>query len=106
MKLIFFLISVAALPVFGQGTFVNLNFESPNLPCISNLTGALVPTSDAFPGWTVRYGDTVRDQVFYNGIVVVPSVMLWTREFNGIPGHPSFGNFSAVWNGNPSGISP
>lgn len=81
---------------FGQGTFQNLNFEQTTLPYSSNAVG-FVSTSDAFPGWTVYYGNTAQPQVAYNIVPLPPAIALWSKDFGAIPPvPPSFGLFSAV----------
>src|SRR5262245_42503214 len=49
---------------FGQGTFQNLDFESPILPLIPDAIG-LVPISNALPGWTGYLNGVPTDRAFY-----------------------------------------
>jgi len=44
-----------ATSAFAQGSFQNLDFESPN---VASLTNLFVAFGDAFPGWTGWYRDT------------------------------------------------
>ena len=57
---IFILLSgLAAACATAQG-FINLDFESANLPVIpAGQSGGLVPVADAFPGWQVFYGNAL-----------------------------------------------
>ena len=47
-----------------------LDFESANLPYITNVGAGIVSASDAFPGWTVWENENVRTDVGYNGTPV------------------------------------
>jgi hypothetical protein len=49
----------------GQGTFVNLDFESPVLPLVPDVTFQ-VPASNALPGWTAYAGGNVVSTVWYD----------------------------------------
>ena len=51
-----------------QTPFVNLDFESANLPYLTNWGAGMVSAADAFPAWTVWEKDTIRTEVGYNGI--------------------------------------
>ena len=51
-----------------QTPFVNLDFESANLPYITNVGAGIVSAADAFPGWTVWENDNVRSDVAYNAV--------------------------------------
>ena len=51
----------------AEAPFVNLDFESANLPYVTNAS-YIVSASDAFPGWTGWENDTIRTEVGYNGI--------------------------------------
>lgn len=53
--------------VSAQGTFVNLDFESPILPLIPDIFGN-VPLEDALPGWTGYVGGYQTASVRYNNI--------------------------------------
>jgi len=53
---------------FSQG-FVNLNFESPNLPLVPDLAG-FVPIANALPGWTGYVGGNQIGDVLYNNISI------------------------------------
>src|ERR1051326_5997220 len=46
---------LAASSALGQGTFQNLDFESPNAAVLTNM---FVAFSDAMPGWTGWFRDT------------------------------------------------
>lgn len=90
------LLLASAAHVEAQGTFVNLNFEAATVPYLTN-TGSLVPTSAAFPGWTVYYGNIPQSTVAYNGILPAGGILLWTRDFAAVfPIPPSFGSFSMI----------
>ena len=60
IKILFASVSVA-LPVHGQGTFQNLNFESATIPT-STPASSLVPISDALPGWSAYFTSGVVTQ--------------------------------------------
>jgi hypothetical protein len=51
-----------------QTPFVNLDFESANLPYITNIDAGIVSATDAFPGWTVWENENVRTEVAYNAV--------------------------------------
>lgn len=53
---------------FSQG-FVNLDFESPNLPLVPDLAG-FVPIANALPGWTGYVGGNQIGGVVYNNISI------------------------------------
>ena len=67
-------VGVALLPsgvgAAGQGTFANLNFESPIPPFIPDGAGT-VPITNALPGWVgYTYGTTPDSRVVYNTISI------------------------------------
>ena len=95
-KTLILLASILASDSFAQGTFRNLNFEETTLPYSSNVVGG-VSATEAFPGWTVYYGSAPQTEVGYNVNRAWPSIMLWSRDYWGIPAFPvHFGLFSAV----------
>ena len=51
---------------YGQGTFVNLDFESV-IPPLNPDFNFSVPITNALPGWTGYINGTPRDRVVYNG---------------------------------------
>jgi hypothetical protein len=55
------------LQAWSQGTFQNLDFESPILPLVRDQVGK-VPISQAMPGWSAYRGANQIDGVFYNTI--------------------------------------
>jgi hypothetical protein len=63
-------VAVAALfssPLYGQGTFQNLDFESANLPVIpAGQYGSFVPVADALPFWNAYLGASQITQVQHN----------------------------------------
>ena len=56
-------------PVYSQGSFVNLGFESPVLPLVPNIFGG-VPITNALPGWTGYIGANETSGVFYNNVSI------------------------------------
>ncbi len=61
------LLLLPALPLRGQGTFVNLNFELASLqPIPSGQYGGLVPFSNALPGWVGYLGTNQTAQALQN----------------------------------------
>jgi len=54
----------------GQGTFQNLDFESPVLPLIPSGEFNHVSVTNALPGWTVYFGTNQYDQVRYNQVSI------------------------------------
>ena len=107
-KILLLLAATLANHALAQGTFRNLNFEETTLPYASNIVG-VVSAADAFPGWTVYYGNAPQTQVVYNGLSLPPALSLLSRNFAAIPPIPaSFGSFSALLSPTdavPSGVS-
>ena len=61
-----------------QGTFVNLDFEHPNLPLIDDGFGR-VPITNALPGWNGYINGSGVGSVFYNAISLgAPAISLHT----------------------------
>lgn len=55
----------------AQGTFQNLDFESANLPTISQgQFGGTVPIGDAVPGWTAYLGADHVTTVLHNNLTL------------------------------------
>ena len=50
---------------YGQGTFINLNFEHPVLPLIRDIEFK-VPITNALPGWAGYIGGNQVGQIVYN----------------------------------------
>ena len=95
-KILLLLAALLANHAFTQSTFRNLNFEETTLPYASNIVG-VVSAADAFPGWTVYYGNAPQTQVIYNGVTAPPAILLMSRDFAAFPPLPaSFGSFSAL----------
>lgn len=73
IRFIKFAFSLAAFGVIlqthGQGTFQNLDFESPVLPLVPNLNG-YVPITNALPGWRGYIGANETSGVFYNNVSI------------------------------------
>ena len=93
-KILILLTAVLANPAFGQSTFRNLNFEETTLPYSTNPMG-FVSAAQAFPGWTVYYGNAPQTQVVYNGVISPPAIVIWNGDYAAIPPRPaSFGAFS------------
>lgn len=57
----------APIPISAQGTFQNLDFESPVLPLIHvGLDFDFVVSSNAAPGWTFYLGTNQQTRLLYN----------------------------------------
>jgi len=56
-----------ACALHGQGSFQNLGFELASVPSIPPYH-ALVPATDALPGWIVYAGPYQQTQIWYNGV--------------------------------------
>jgi hypothetical protein len=54
--------------VFGQGTFQNLNFESPIAPLIVSPNSGTVPFANAFPGWVGYEGTNQATRARFAGV--------------------------------------
>ncbi len=54
------------IPAFGQGSFVNLDFESARLPVLPVGQGSVASSTNAFPGWTCYLGTAQQESVLYN----------------------------------------
>ena len=81
----------------AQGTFLNLNFESPILPLTSPVPG-LVPATNALPGWTVYLSGNPTDFVFYPEVPIgSPSIALVNSQTQFYPSIQ--GNYSVFFRG-------
>ncbi len=65
----FSLLVVAKTSSLGQGTFANLNFESPILPIIP-YANSEVPIANALPGWQGYLGTFQTGRVVYNTVSI------------------------------------
>ena len=50
----------------AQGNFVNLDFESANVP--NGTSPGPISVANALPGWTVYYGTSQVSQIYYNDV--------------------------------------
>jgi hypothetical protein len=88
----------AALSVYGQGTFQNLDFESANLSAIpAGQYGGEVSLSAALPDWSASIAGVAVTQVLQNNLTITAaSVDIlgpdWTSTFSGVID----GNYTAV----------
>jgi hypothetical protein len=65
-----FLLAAGRQPGFAQGTFQNLNFESPILPLVPDGAG-MVPITNALPGWAgYTYSSSPDSRVVYNDVSI------------------------------------
>src|SRR5438876_11120045 len=64
-SLILAILSVLPHVASSQGTFINLDFESAQLP---SPAGLQVPIADAMPGWNGYIGGVLQNQVWYDTI--------------------------------------
>jgi hypothetical protein len=87
----------------GQGNFVNLNFESANLPTIpSGQYGGEVPISLAMPGWTGYLGTQQTTQVLHNNFTLGdPSIDIYGPDSSYIID----GNYMAELQAGGDGVS-
>lgn len=61
---------------YGQGTFQNLDFESPMLPFVPvDTTYGFVAASNSLPGWTVYVGTNQQDRVLLNNYFLGTAVV-------------------------------
>src|SRR5437879_4086489 len=67
IKLSLLLLFAATLCARPQGTFVNLDFESANIPP-GTPPGTVVAVSDALPGWTCYIGTNQVTAIHYDDI--------------------------------------
>jgi hypothetical protein len=89
---------------FGQGTFVNLNFESANLPVLSpGQQGGLVPVSAALPGWQAFLGSSSQTEVWYNTATISSDAVVWIVGPNFQFWNPIQGNFTVALRGGSGG---
>ena len=79
-----------AFPLFGQGTFVNLDFEASALP--TNSVGVF-PVSAAFPGWTIYRANVPQSSVPVNVLLGAQSQV--ELRANIFTTRPLSGNFNA-----------
>jgi hypothetical protein len=91
------LIFSGATQAQGQGTFQNLNFESAfGLPPTPS-GPVLVPTTNAFPGWSVSDVGSPETQVFYNGVSAGSALVTLISANPAGPFYPALnGNYSAT----------
>lgn len=81
----------------GQGTFVNLNFESANLPVLfPGQQGGLVPVTNALPGWQAFLGTDPQSTVWYNTPTISSDAVIWIVGPNFQFWNPIEGNFTVA----------
>ena len=86
------LLSVSASPCFGQGTFQDLDFESPILPLVPS-----VPLTNAFPGWLGYVGTNQVSRVRIDGVNLdVATLALIRTTLVAYPTPLIQGNYTAV----------
>lgn len=68
-----------ALGAQGQGTFLNLDFESATVPYLTN-TSRWVAPSDALPNWTPSAGDSPQTTVPYHAFPGATYVGLYANK--------------------------
>jgi hypothetical protein len=92
----------------AQGTFVNLNFESANLPILfPGQYGGQVPVTNALPGWQAFLGTDLQSTVWYNE-ATIGSAAVWVVGPNFEFWSPIEGNFTVLLTaggGNSASIS-
>jgi hypothetical protein len=79
---------LAARGVFAQ-EFVNLDFESANLPQLNpgQFGGGYVSITDAIPGWSCTIdGNSVTEVINNNGTVGGPSLSIWGERATNVGG--------------------
>ena len=88
------LVFVCRLNGHSQGTFVNLDFESPVLPLIGD-GFSQVPITNALPGWTGYINGNAVDRVLYNNISLGGSSVSLLDSLSPFPALvPIQGNYS------------
>ena len=75
---------VASQNSFAQGSFINLNFESPILP-LTRDAEFMVPITNALPSWTGYIGGSQVSRIAYNAIALDAAAISLHD-----PGSPSF----------------
>jgi hypothetical protein len=66
LRIVWLLGQLVPATVFCQGSFINLDFESPITPLIPSKMFNYVPATNALPGWAVYLGPDQFDSVRYN----------------------------------------
>src|SRR6266550_2396506 len=78
---------------FSQGSFRNLDFESPILPLIPDAF-LQVPIANALPGWSGYLGTNQTDRVAYNTVSLGAAAISLQSMASSHP--PIDGNYSAI----------
>ena len=91
------LLSVVSL-ASGQGTFQNLNFESPITPLNGVGSPPTVPSTDAFPGWVGFVGTNQAARVRIDGVNLDVATLALVRSNVQIPSFAPLiqGSYTAV----------
>lgn len=81
------LICASCCQVHSQGTFLNLNFESANLPVVpAGQSGGFVSSLDAIPNWTAFYSTNQTTQIFHNNYTLgAVNISILGPSFNFFP---------------------
>ena len=77
----------------GQGTFVNMDFESPVLPLIAPLGTFRVAITNALPHWAAYIDDVPQDRVVFNTIAL-DNAAISLHDSRSIYGPAPQGNYS------------
>lgn len=102
-------LTILRFQTHGQGTFVNLNFESANVPIIpSGQAGVDVAVSDGIPGWLAFHGSNQTLQMLHNDISIFSvQVGILGPNWNNTFGIPVIeGNYSAVIQAGSDSLTP
>ena len=90
--------SISGQTAISQGTFGNLNFESPKLPL--NPVNLQVAITDAVPGWRGYIGGGQVSQILYNTINIDAAGISLHSSLS--PLQPLEGNYSVFLQGSSS----
>jgi len=93
----------------GQGTFINMNFESANVPIIPNgQAGTDVGVTEGIPGWLAYLGSSQTSQMLHNDISIFSArVGILGPDWNNSFGIGVIeGNYSAVIQAGQSSLDP
>ena len=77
---VFTALALAVLDGFSQG-FVNLGFESANLPVLPPGQSDTALASDAIPGWTGLRNSTLVSSVIHNGLPLSPQICIFGPNY-------------------------
>jgi hypothetical protein len=92
------IIGISTQIVISQGTFGNLNFESPNLPL--NPVNFQVPIINATPGWRGYIGGGQVNEILFNTINIDAAGI--SLHSSASPLQPLQGNYSVFLQGSSS----